>query len=60
MSDNAVFTQKCPNCGGPLLFDPKSQKFHCNYCGSSFSKDEVSAAEEKQVDASFSSALTEN
>ena len=60
MSDNAVFTQKCPNCGGPLLFDPKSQKFHCNYCGSSFSKEEVSAAEEKQVDASFSSALTEN
>ena len=20
---------KCPNCGGPLLFEPKNQKFHC-------------------------------
>ena len=27
---------KCPNCGGELIFDPKSQKYKCEYCGSDF------------------------
>ena len=25
-----------PNCGGELIFDPKSQKYKCEYCGSDF------------------------
>lgn len=62
MADTAL-THKCPNCGGPLLFDPKTQKFHCEYCLSSFTEAEVLAFEQKNepsetVDAS--SNLTEN
>ena len=32
----AVTTYKCPNCDGGLIFDPKSQQFSCEYCGSYF------------------------
>jgi len=27
---------KCPNCGGELVFDPKTQKYKCDYCVSVF------------------------
>ncbi|MEY8443175.1 TFIIB-type zinc ribbon-containing protein [Lactococcus ileimucosae] len=50
MSQSKVLTHLCPNCGGPLLFDPKSQKFHCQYCLSSFTEEEVTAFEAKQTD----------
>lgn len=32
---------KCPSCGSPLMFDPNTQKFSCEVCGSAFSKEEV-------------------
>ena len=25
--------KKCPNCGATVVFDPKSGKMHCDYCG---------------------------
>lgn len=31
-----VREQKCPNCGGPLRFDPKTGKLVCDYCDSQF------------------------
>ena len=37
----AVITYKCPNCDGGLIFDPESQKFHCEYCLSYFSEEEL-------------------
>ncbi|EOL43338.1 hypothetical protein [Enterococcus caccae] len=46
-----TFTHKCPNCGGPLLFDPKDQKFHCEYCLNIYTEDEVTAYEKTQRDA---------
>lgn len=54
MSESNVLTHKCPNCGGPLLFEPKSQKFHCEYCGSSFTEQEVTAFEAQQNAAKVS------
>lgn len=39
----AVITYKCPNCGGGLVFDPKSQQFKCEYCLSGFSEEELKA-----------------
>ena len=39
----ATVSMKCPNCGGELIFDPKSQKYKCEYCGSGFSLDEISS-----------------
>ncbi len=32
---------QCPNCNGPLQFDPKTQKLKCEQCGSSFTTDEI-------------------
>jgi DNA-directed RNA polymerase subunit RPC12/RpoP len=43
-----VLTHICPNCGGPLTFDPKDQLFHCEYCLSKFTEQEVTDFEEKQ------------
>ena len=41
----ATVSMKCPNCGGELIFDPKSQKYKCEYCGSDFALDEISTEE---------------
>lgn len=38
-------TYKCPNCDAELTFRPESQRFACDYCGSSFTQQEI----EKQV-----------
>ncbi|MGX7173788.1 ATP-binding protein [Enterococcus ratti] len=43
-----VLTHKCPNCGGPLIFDPKDQKFHCEYCLNVYTEAEVSQYEQAQ------------
>ena len=43
-----VLTHKCPNCGGPLTFDPKDQKFHCDYCLNVYTEEEVSKYEQEQ------------
>lgn len=44
----ATVTYKCPNCGGGLLFDPETQKFHCEYCQSYFLKEQLEKAGEKE------------
>lgn len=36
-----ILTYKCPNCGGGLVFDPKTQKFKCEYCLSDFTEEEL-------------------
>lgn len=41
----AVFTYKCPNCDGGLIFDPKTQDFACEYCISHFTEEELKAKE---------------
>lgn len=37
-----IVQYKCPNCGGPLKFDPKSGMHTCEYCRSSFTQKDVS------------------
>lgn len=32
---------QCPNCGGPLAFNPDEQGFRCEYCDSFFTDDEL-------------------
>ena len=39
----AVISFKCPNCDGELIFDPKTQKYKCEYCGSKFTQAELDA-----------------
>ena len=36
-----ALTYKCPNCGGGLIFDPKSGQFKCEFCLSKFSEEEL-------------------
>ncbi len=38
-----TFEYKCPNCGGPLKFDPAKQKLACPYCNSTFTQAQVQA-----------------
>jgi len=52
MSESSVIIHKCPNCDGPLMFDPKNQKFQCEYCGSTFTDTEVSDFEQAQKERS--------
>lgn len=37
----ATLTYKCPNCDGGLIFDPKTQKFQCEYCASYFTTQDL-------------------
>ena len=39
----AAISYKCPNCGGPLGFDPESQHYRCPYCQSVFTEKELDA-----------------
>lgn len=42
-----TLTFKCPNCGGPMKFDPKKQKYTCEYCLSEFTQKEAQKAAPK-------------
>lgn len=47
----AALTYKCPNCGGELIFDPAKQDYHCEYCQSRFSQQELDEMEPAQGEA---------
>lgn len=36
-----VSDYKCLSCGASLVFDPTSQKWACEYCGSSYTKEDI-------------------
>ena len=37
----ATMEYKCPSCGAPLSFNPENQNFYCEYCGSSFTTQQI-------------------
>ena len=45
----AAITYKCPNCDGGLIFDPSSQKYHCEYCLSDFTQEELESLSQELV-----------
>lgn len=53
-----TLTHKCPNCDGPLVFDPKDQKFHCDYCLSIYTEDEVTSYGKAQREARLDEQAT--
>lgn len=53
----AAITYKCPNCDGGLIFDPPSQKYHCEFCLSDFSQEELDALEAKEKDSDSGQAV---
>lgn len=42
---NSVLGSKCLNCGADLKFNPKTQHWDCEYCGSKFTESEISKNE---------------
>ena len=38
---------KCPNCNAVLKYNPKNKNWKCEYCGSTFTLDELKANEKK-------------
>ena len=45
----AVISFKCPNCDGELIFDPETQKYKCEYCGSKFTQAELDALQPAEI-----------
>ena len=41
-----VFSTKCPTCNAKIPFDPKTQKWVCDYCGGSFTAEQIKSFEE--------------
>ena len=57
-----IVAYKCPSCGAGLTFSPEMQKLSCEYCGSSFSVEEMKqryAQAEKVLDGQKSKAAAE-
>lgn len=48
--------QKCPNCGGETVFDAKSQKTKCLYCGGTFDISSDGVASEQDIDSLLTQA----
>lgn len=46
----AAVNYKCPNCSAGLVFDSKSQKMSCEFCGSSFTVEELEAVYKGQAE----------
>ena len=42
---SSTLTYKCPNCDAGLVFDAESQSFKCEFCLSSFTKEELDSTE---------------
>lgn len=45
----AVVNYQCPNCTAGLTFDSKTQKMVCEFCGSSFTVEELEAQKQKEI-----------
>lgn len=52
----SVISYKCPNCDGELIFDPKTQKYKCEYCFSLFEQAELDAMEPETQEAQMTGA----
>lgn len=46
---NAVINYKCPACTGPLHFGESSGKLECDYCGSSYTLEEIEALQSQKA-----------
>ena len=44
----ATMSYKCPNCDGPLKFDPDKQLFTCEFCLGEFAPDKVQQMNEEK------------
>ncbi len=49
-----VVQYKCPNCSGDITYSAETGKFSCEYCGSSFTFDEVAKSHRKNENIDLS------
>lgn len=49
---------KCPNCSAGLTFDSKSQKMKCEYCGRTYSLDELDKIAEQEEEVKEVKGIT--
>ena len=42
-----VFSTKCPSCSAKIPFDPKTQMWVCDYCGGTFTAEQIKSFEEQ-------------
>lgn len=54
----STITYKCPNCDGGMVFEPKSQKFKCEYCLSEFSEEDLEEFARKAENSDSDSGRT--
>lgn len=47
MANKKVLDNQCPACKAPIVFNAKSGKFDCEYCGNSFTVNELNSAASK-------------
>lgn len=43
-----ILNYKCPNCSAGLEFNSKTQKMACEYCGNSYTVEELEELEEQK------------
>ncbi|MBO5302788.1 MAG: TFIIB-type zinc ribbon-containing protein [Lachnospiraceae bacterium] len=55
----SVISYKCPNCDGELIFDPKTQKYKCEYCFSMFEQTELDAMQPATQEEQTEEAMDE-
>ncbi len=48
MSSTGVMDHKCKNCGAVLKFNPHDQNWVCEFCKSTFNKDEIASYEKSR------------
>lgn len=51
-----VLDNKCPSCGAKITYNPKNQKWDCDYCGSNYTLEEMKKYNCKKI--VFSSSAT--
>lgn len=56
----SLIEYKCPNCGGPIKFDPQQGLFTCEYCKSKFAETDLNKMTEKQEQKESQKPAEEN
>ena len=58
MSDR-VTNYKCPACTGPMYYDGDNDRLQCDYCGSSFTVEEIEALLAEKTESAVEAAAAE-
>lgn len=56
----AIKTYKCPSCGAGIHFKPALQKFHCDYCLSEYTEEEINALNKEKLEEEEKETPQEN